>query len=74
VCSLARTTLAAWGTKAPETDCLGDLLAPYNAMNGKSLYFRKNFARKTGIAPKKTSPTRWYGDIDQGEWAVVFWR
>ena len=46
------------------TDCLDDVLAPYNVMNAKSLYFRKTFVRKTGITPKKTSGTRWYGDID----------
>ena len=45
------------------TDCLDDVLAPYNVMNAKSLYFRKTFVRKTGITPKKTSGTRWYGDI-----------
>ena len=33
-------------------------------MNGKSLYFRKSFVGKTGVTPKKTSSTRWYGDID----------
>jgi hypothetical protein len=43
-------------------------------MNGKSIYFRKSFVRKTGIALKKTSPARWYEDIDQGEWMAVFWR
>jgi hypothetical protein len=48
-------------------DCLDEVLAPYNVMNGKSLYFRKSFVRKTGITPKKTSSTRWSGDIDQGE-------
>jgi hypothetical protein len=53
--------------EAPGADCLGDVLAPYNVMNGKSLYFRKSFVRKTGITPKMTFSTRWYGDIDQGE-------
>jgi hypothetical protein len=46
------------------TYCLDDVLAPYNAMNGNLLYFRKSFVRKTDITPKKTSSTRWYGDID----------
>jgi hypothetical protein len=35
-----------------------DVLAPYNVMNGKSLYFRKSFVRKTGITPKMAFSTR----------------
>jgi hypothetical protein len=44
-------------------DCFDDILTPYNVMNGKFLYFRKNFIHKTGVTPKKISSTRWYGDI-----------